>query len=66
MKWMVMSMICRKQFSSQAMLFFRLNLVHGVRRWTVEREVQRGKFDVQREVEKLDQEVEVCFKVEVV
>ena len=56
----------RKQFSSQAMLFFHLKLVHGVRRWTAEARVQRGEFNVvQRKQEgKLEQEVEVCFQEE--
>ena len=53
----------RKQFSSQAMLFFHLKLVHGIRRWTAEPRVQRGEFTVaQRKQEKLEQEVEVCLQ----
>ena len=62
---MVMTMMCRKQFSSQAMLFFHLNFVHGIRRWTVESMVKRGKFNVAKmeAEEKLEQEVEVCVQV---
>ena len=52
----------RKQFSSQAMLFFHLNLVHGVRRRSVVTDGQRGGYEVEKE-KKLDQEVEVCIMV---
>ena len=54
----------RKHFSSQAMLFFHLKLVHGVRRWTAEARVQSGEFNVvqMKQEEKLEQEVEVCLQ----
>ena len=47
------------------MLFFHLNFVHGIRRWTVESMVKRGKFNVAKmeAEEKLEQEVEVCVQV---
>ena len=43
------------------MLFFHLKLVHGVKRWTVEKKELRGKFSGLGR--KMDQEVEVCFPV---
>ena len=51
----------RKKFSSEAMLFFHLKLVHGVRRRAIDNRGQRGGYDIIKEdKDKSEWEVEVC------
>ena len=47
------------------MLFFHMNLIHGVRRKTIQSLGQKDvlKFVQEEMIEKLDQEVEVCYLV---
>ena len=47
------------------MLYFHMNLIHGVRRKTIQSLGQNGvlKFVQEEMIEKLDQEVEVCYVV---